>query len=172
MKRRFRFLALIAIPLLLIACHRGGTNINVGGDIYTAQPVVSSPYKVRVLDVSNDTKEVFDVDVIGLMWNGLDDALKKRGMLWSEKSGAMTHTLTAHIVEFKKGSMFGRWAPYCGDTVLVVRAELRQGNGTASVQIESKRKITYGQSPLTRAAWKKAFEGASEDIINQAMKKF
>ena len=173
MNRQIRFLALALITLFLIACHRGqGGNINVGGDLYSTQPEVSSPYKVKVVNVYNDTREVYDVDVIGLLWDGIDSSLKKRGMLPGQQTVGEPYVLEAHIVAFKKGSAADRWLPRVGDTVLVARAELSQG-GRSLATIESKRKIAYGsKGTFTRNAWRKVFEEVSEDIVNQAVKKF
>ncbi len=172
MARRIYFPALVFIAVFMFACHRGGTgDIHVAGDIYTPKEVVTSPYKVRVTDVSNDTHQVYDVDVIGLLWNGLEDSLRKRGMLWTPQLQGEPYILVGHIEYFKKGSMAERWLPYMGNTVLTVRVELSQG-GKQLASIESKRKIAFGGGTLTRNAWKKVFEEVSQDVVNQAVKKF
>ena len=172
MNRKIRFLALVLIALFMLACNRRGTgDIHVAGDRYQAQEVINSPYKVRVTDVFNDTHEVYDVDVIGSLWNGIEDSLKKRGMLWNPKSEGEPYAMEGHVLSFKKGDMAERFVPYLGDTVLTVRVELSKG-GTHLATIESKRKIAFGSGTLTRAAWKKIFEEVSEDVVNQAVKKF
>ena len=172
MAKRIRFAALVFIAIFMFACHRGGTgNIQVVGDIYGPKEVINSPYKVRVTDVSNDTHEVYDVDVIGLLWNGLEDSLKKRGMLWTPQFEGEPYTMEGYVEYFRKGSMGARWLPYVGNTVLTVRVELSQG-GRHLASIESKHKIAYGSGTFTRNAWKKIFEEACEDVVNQAIKKF
>ncbi len=172
MARRTLFPALVLIAVFMFACHRGGTgNIQVAGDIYSPREVINSPYKVRVTDVSNDTHQVYDVDVIGLLWNGLEDSLKKRGMLWTPELGGEPYTMEGHVVYFKEGSVAERLLPYVGDTVLSVTVELSQG-GRHLATIESKRKIAYGTGTFTRNAWKKVFEQVSEDVVNQAIKSF
>jgi hypothetical protein len=156
----------------MFACHRGAKgDIHVAGDIYTPKPVVTSPYKVRVADVFNDTHQVFDVDIIGLLWNGIQDSLKKRGMLWTTNAEGDPYVLEGHVVYFKKGDMAERFVPYLGDTVLAVRVELSRG-GAHIATIESKRKIAFGSGTITLSAWKKIFEQVSEDVVNQAVKKF
>ena len=128
MQRKFRLLALVFIALFMFACHRGGKgDIHAAGDIYTPKPVVTSPYKVRVADVFNDTHQVHDVDIIGLMWNGIEDSLKKRGMLWTTNSEGEPYVVEGHVVYFKKGGLAERFLPRLGDTVLEVRVELSQG---------------------------------------------
>ena len=172
MDRKIRLLALVFIALFMFACHKGGTeDIQAAGDVYAPKPVVASPYKVRVTDVSNDTHKVHDVDVIGLLWNGLEDSLKKRGMLWTPELEGEPYVMEGHVVKFKKGSVAERCMPYVGDTVLAVRVELSRG-GRPIATIESKHTIGFGRRTFTRNAWKKIFEQVSEDVVNQAVKKF
>lgn len=167
MNSRFHFLAVVFFALLLSACSRGHNEDIVIGP-YT--PSISSPIKISVTDVSNDTHEVFSVDVIGLFWNGLEDSLRKRGMLWTAKLGGKPYSLEAHILKYKEGSAPARLLPYAGDTVLVVRCELRDG-GREIATIEAKRKIGFGSSTLSRGAWRKIFSDVAEDVITQATKK-
>lgn len=172
MHRKIGLLALVFIPLFMFACHRGGKgDIHVAGDIYTPKPVVVSPYKAKVTEVFNDTHQVFDVDIIGLLWNGIDDSLKKRGMLWTANAEGEPYLMEGHVVYFKKGGMAERFLPRLGDTVLEVRVELSQG-GRRIATIEAKRKIAFGKRTITRNAWKKIFEEVSEDVVQQAVKKF
>ena len=172
MVRKIRFLALVIIAVFMFACHRGGTgDIQVAGDIYGPKEVINSPYKVRVTDVSNDTHKVHDVDVIGLLWDGIENSLKKRGMLWTPEIEGEPYIMEGHVVYFKKGSMAERFLPYMGNTVLNVSVELSQG-GRHLASIESKHKIAFGSGTFTRNAWKKIFEEVSEDVVNQAIKKF
>ncbi|MGA2402731.1 MAG: hypothetical protein ABSG91_13665 [Syntrophobacteraceae bacterium] len=172
MDRKIRLLALVAIALFMFACHKGGKgDIQTPGDAYKPKPVVNSPYKVRVADVSNDTHKVHDVDIIGLLWNGLEDSLKKRGMLWAPQLEGEPFIMEGHVVYFQKGSVAERCLPYVGNTVLAVRVELSRG-GRPIATIESKHTIGYGFRTFTRNAWKKIFEEVSEDVVDQATKKF
>ncbi len=172
MRKKIGLVAFVFIALAMFACNRRGTgDIHVQGDIYTPKAVVSSPYKVRVADVFNDTHKVWDVDVIGLTWNGIEDSLKKRGMLWTQEGEGDPYVMEAHVVYFKEGSMPGRLVPYIGDTVLTVRVELSRG-GAHIATIESKRKVAFGRGTIMYRAWKKVFEEVTEDIVNQAVKKF
>ena len=172
MHRKIRLLALVFIPLFMFACHKGGKkDIHAEAEIYSPKPEVVSPYKVKVADVFNDTHKVFDVDIIGLLWNGIDDSLKKRGMLWSPNAQGEPYVMEGHVVYFKKGGVAERFLPRLGDTVLEVKVELSQG-GRRIATIESKRKVTFGRETITRKAWKKVFEQVSEDVVQQAVKKF
>ena len=104
MHRKIRLLALVLIALSMFACHRGGKgDIHVASATYSPQPEVVSPYKVKVADVFNDTHEVFDVDIIGLLWNGIGDSLKKRGMLWTPDAAGEPYLMVGHVVYFRKG---------------------------------------------------------------------
>jgi hypothetical protein len=111
------------------------------------------------------------VDIIGLLWNGIDDSLKKRGMLWTPNAEGEPYMMEGHIVYFKKGGIVERCVPRLGDSVLTVRLELSQG-GRHIATIESKRKVTFGGGTFTRSAWKKIFEEVSEDVVQQAVKNF
>lgn len=167
MEGKFRFLAIFIFVALLFACHRGSRDDIIMGPYV---PAISSPTKIQVVDVSNDTREVFDVDVIGLLWTGLDDSLKKRGMYWTKEAGGKQYLLEAHVVKYRKGTHPGRLIPRMGDTVLVVKCELRDGDRQIAT-IESKRKIGFGDMLLSREAWRKIFSEVAEDVINQATRK-
>jgi len=173
MVRKIRFLPLIFIAVVMFACSiwRGSKGNQTESDVFTPKPVASSPYKVKVATVCNDTHKVHEVDVIGLLWNGIEESLKEKGMLWNEKVQGEPYVMECHVLYFKEGDMAERFVPYLGDTVLAVRVELSQG-GQHLATIESKRKVSYGRGTFTRRAWKKVFEEVSEDIVNQAVKKF
>jgi len=170
MFKKFRLLV-VFIALFMFACHRGGKDIQIGGEIYSPKPVVTSPYKVRVTDVFNDTHQVYDVDIIGLLWNGIEDSLKKKGMLWTSNAEVEPYLMEGHVDYFRKGEIIERCLPRLGDTELRVRVELSRG-GTHIATIESKHKVTFGRGTITVNAWKKVFDKAVEDVVNQAVKKF
>ncbi len=168
MSKSILLIALIFLACFLCACSRGSKQEVYSG--MSAPVVASSPIKVRVLDVSNDTHEVFDVDVIGLLWNGLQDSLRKRGMLWTPDLGGNPYIIEAHVVKYKKGSMAYRWAPYFGDTLLVVKCDIRDENRQIAT-IEAKRKVSFGSGTFTAGAWRKVFEEVSEEVISEAVRK-
>jgi len=167
MNKKIRFLAVLLCIVALFACSKRHKEDLVIGP-YT--PSISSPIKVKVTDVSNDTHKVFDVDVIGLLWTGLEDSLKKRGMLWNAQAGGQPYSLTGHVVQFKKGSAPGRLLPWYGDTLLEVRCELMDGSRSIAT-IEVKRKLSYGQATMTREVWKSVFTEVSEEVVMQALRK-
>jgi hypothetical protein len=167
MNRKIRFLAVVFLALFLCSCHRGTGDVINGPYV----PSISSPVKIRVVDVWNDTHEVFDVDVIGLLWGELDESLRKRGMLWNQQMGGQYLTLEAHIVKYKKGSMAGRLLPWYGDAVLVVQSTLKDGDRQLAA-IETKHRISFGSGTFTRNAWRKVFSETSEDVVTQAIRKF
>ncbi len=168
MKGKIRCLVVVLLALVLFACNRGGELDLIPGPYV---PAVSSPIKVKIADVSNDTHKVHDVDVIGLLWNGMEDSLKKRGMLWVPQMGGKPYIIEAHVVYFKKGHMAGRLLPYVGDTVLTVKCELKDGDERTLANIETKHKFSFGSKTLTRAAWRKLFEEVSEEVITEAVRK-
>ncbi|HYA43395.1 MAG TPA: hypothetical protein VEF34_18990 [Syntrophobacteraceae bacterium] len=173
MAGKIRFLALIFVAIALCACSiwRGSKDTQADNEVYTPKPVVSSPYKVKVAQVYNDTHKVHDVDVVGLLWDDMEESLKKRGMLWDEKTQGEPYVLEGHVLYFKEGDMAERCVPYLGDSVLAVRVELSQG-GQHLATIQSKRRISFGRGMFTRRAWNKVFREVSEDVVDQAVRKF
>lgn len=167
MVRITRFFAVVFCAFFLCSCGGGGDDIVIGP--YT--PAISSPVKIRVADVWNDTHRVYSVDVIGLLWNGLEDSLRRRGMLWTPQMGGQPLSLEAHVVQFKPGGMAQRFIPLYGDTTLEVTCSLRDGDREIAT-IESKHKIAMGSGTFTRNASKKIFAEVSEDVVNQAIRKF
>jgi hypothetical protein len=134
-----------------------------------AQAVLPARQDVRmkVIDVSNDTGELFDVDVIGMLWSGLDESLKRRGLLWTEDSPVAPLRLEAHILKYNKGNFFVRnLAPYWGKTQLTVRCEIKQEEREVA-SVESKETISMGHGGLMTGASRKIFSRVSEDIVNQ-----
>jgi hypothetical protein len=160
-------LVALLFTALLSGCARKSEDLVIGP--YT--PSISSPIKVKVADVSNNTGQLFDVDVIGLLWSGLEDSLRKRGMLWVPELGGQPYTLEARVVKFKKGGMGWRLLPRMGDTLLVAQCDIKS-DGRVIATIESTHQFSFGRETFTRAAWKKVFAEVSEDIINQAARKF
>lgn len=131
---------------------------------------VSQATAMRVLDVSNDTRQLFDVDVIGLLWNGIDQNLKARGLLWTGPASASPYTIEAHIVRYQKGSMWLRnILPMWGKTMLVVKCDLKK-EGRVIASVESSHSISIGGGSLTFNAWRKIFAQVSEDIVNQLLR--
>lgn len=127
----------------------------------------TSAVKIRVTDVSNNTGELFDVDVIGLLWSGLDEALRNRGMLWTPAFPEPPLTLEATITKYKKGSLLTRsLVPFAGNTVLVAQCELKDGTRVIS-SAESRETLSMGKGGMTFGAWRKIFGTVSEDLVRQ-----
>lgn len=130
-------------------------------------PAPVSSIKIRVLDVSNETHELYDVDVIGMMWSALEDSLKKRGMLWTPQTSGMPLTLEAHVLKYQEGSAWYRWIlPTWGKTVLTTKCDLKDG-GRLIASAEGKEAITFGHKTFTIDAWRKIFADVAEDLVSQ-----
>ena len=164
MKRSFCLLACIVMLFAITGCGSKHEELQV-----MPNPIPVSSMLVRVTDVSNNTTEIFDVDVIGLLWNSIDDSLKKRGMLWKPTSEGSPLSLEAHVTKYQKGNAWLRPCfPYWGRTLLEVKAELKdQGRvvGTA----EAKGKFTLGSGTFTRDGGQKIFAPVAEDIVSQLL---
>jgi hypothetical protein len=161
-KKTLCYVALVLMVAALWGC--SGTHQELPPP--TAAPAVSN-VKIRVMDVSNDTRELYEVDVIGMMWTALDDSLKKRGMFWTKDEPGLPLVLEAHVLKYQEGSVWLRpILPMWGKTVLTVKGELkREGQVVASA--DAKQAITFGHETFTVHAWRKIFAGVAEDLINQ-----
>ncbi len=171
MVKKIRFVALSLLPLCLLGCSLFG---HKGPGSQSPPPAVAevanSPIRIKVADVSNDTRQVFDVDAIGMLWDGVDKALAKRGMLWVPKSEGQPYVMDCHIVYFKESSLGKRVLPHFGDTILKVRVEIsRDGRHVATINVS--RTLGYGKGMWTLRAWKVVFADVSEDIVKQATAK-
>jgi hypothetical protein len=161
-KKALCYVALVLMVAALWGC--SGTREELPPP--TVAPAVSI-VKIRVVDVSNDTRELYEVDVIGMMWTALDDSLKKRGMFWTPDDPGPPLMLEAHVLKYQEGSVWLRpILPMWGKTVLTTKCELkREGQVVASAEI--KRSISFGSGTFTVNAWRKIFAGAAEDLVNE-----
>jgi len=123
--------------------------------------------KMRVVDVSNDTEELFDVDVIGMLWSALDQSLKRRDMLWTGEAAYAPYTIKAEIIKYQKGSAWYRWVlPMWGKTYLTVKCDVIK-DGSIFTTVEAQKEITIGDGTFTRGGWRKIFGEVAEDLIQQ-----
>lgn len=128
--------------------------------------------KIKVLDVSNSTSELFDVDVIGMLWSGLDESLKARGMLWAGQTAYAPMSLTANILKYQKGSAWYRWVvPRYGKTLLTVQCEVSK-DGRNLVTVTAEKEISFGDGTFTRHGWRKVFGEVAEDLVSRIAAKF
>ncbi len=126
---------------------------------------------VRVVDVSNETRELFDVDAIGLLWTGLDEGLRDRGLLWQGNPQIPVLKLYAKIIKYEKGNFltrpfFSTW----GKAHLVAACEVRDGDRVVATA-EAKHTISFGTEWLKRETWKKVFKVVGNDLIEQIARK-
>jgi hypothetical protein len=128
--------------------------------------------QIKVEDVSNSTGELFDVDLIGMLWSGLDEALKRRGMLWTGQAAYAPMSLTANILKYQKGSAWYRWVvPMYGKTLLTVQCEVTK-DGKNLMTVEANKDVSFGDGTFTRNAWRKVFGEVAEDLVSQIAAKF
>ena len=166
MKRISCILILLAVSLALLAC--GTTREET---MFRAETPVIPDTKLRVTDVSNKTGEIFDVDVIGNMWDALDASLYQRGILWDGSSTGQTLELHAEILDYQKGSFYLRnIVPPWGRTSIKARCIVTDGERVLASS-ETVQTITLGDGSFTTNAWRKIFKDAAEDLITQVLAK-
>jgi hypothetical protein len=122
--------------------------------------------RIKVVDVSNDSKNLPDVDMIGLLWDSLKEHLYKESLLWTSQSGGTPLFMTVHITKYKKGDDVQRWfLPGFGSTVLAVRCEVKDGDLLVAT-VEVQRSIAFGNG-IEYRAWKKVFAQVAEDAVRE-----
>lgn len=163
MVRKFSFVVFFLILVGLVACGRKVDDFAVDPDP-TRIPQMS--VKVRVADVTNATRELYDVDVIGMLWNALNDSLYRRGLLWMQEADVPVLTVEARVVRYKKGHAVLRAFPLAGNVELAVECDVKQG-GTLLETIESQRTISFGDEVFAKEAWRKIFSVVAEDVVSR-----
>jgi len=167
MLRKFAFVVFCLLLVFLSACGKKVDDLTVDPD---PRSIPQSDIKIRVADVANTTKELYDVDVIGMLWNALNDSLYRRGLLWMQEGEGPVLTIEARIVRYKKGHAVMRAFPYLGNVELVVECDVKQG-GSLIGSVESSRTISFGDELFAKEAWRKIFSVVGEDLINQISKR-
>ncbi|MGV8073411.1 MAG: hypothetical protein AB2L11_02455 [Syntrophobacteraceae bacterium] len=123
--------------------------------------------RIKVADVANKTQELFDVDAIGMLWNGLNQSLMQKGLLYMGEPSIPVLRLEASIVKYQKGHFLLRPViPYFGKTLLSVKCELKDGDRVIG-SVESEHTISMGKIEFTNRAWKKIFSEVAEDVVSQ-----
>lgn len=159
-----RKLASVLMALVVLASFSGcGSTPDENEAIYRQLPNI----KMKVVDVSNDTEELFDVDVIGMLWGALDQSLKRRDMLWPGEAAYAPYTIKASIIKYQKGSAWYRWVlPMWGKTYLTVKCDVVK-DGRIYTTVEAQKDITFGDGTFTRGAWRKIFGEVAEELVQQ-----
>jgi len=134
-------------------------------------PAMRQDVRIRVVDVANKTGELFDVDAIGMLWNGIEEALRSKGLLWTGDAGIPVMTLKAEIVKYQKGNVYLRQVlPIWGKTLLTAKCDLREGDRVVA-SAESTRTISMGKERFSFDAWKEIYRMVAEDLVNQVVQK-
>jgi hypothetical protein len=162
MKRAVYFLLVVMSLSALWGCGSTREELSAPASV----PAVSN-VQIRVVDVSNDTRELYDVDVIGMMWNALEDSLRKRGMLWTPDAPGLPLLLEARVLKYQEGNLWLRpILPMWGKTVLTAKCEVK-GEGRVVASAETNESITFGHETFTVGAWRKVFATVAEDLVTQ-----
>ena len=119
--------------------------------------------KIEVGQVTNETKETFDVNVEQMLTDAFAEELRKEAMLWDGGSDTKL-VLNSKIVEYAKGDAFKRWLlPGWGSTVLTIQCDLKDGNKVVG-SAEARRTVSIGGG-YTIGAWKTIFASVAKDVV-------
>lgn len=171
MRRTPRYLAFCLIVIFLSGSGCGKKRIDDFAVDPDPRTIPQSAVKIRVADVSNNTPDLYDVDVIGLMWNALNDSLYRRGLLWMEETETPPLIIEARVQKYRKGNAIVRGVvPYFGNVELVVECDVKQGDRLVGT-VESKRSISFADEVFTKEAWRKIFTAVGDDLVAQIAKR-
>jgi hypothetical protein len=160
-EKLLRHLLLILVLMAVWSCGTAQKDLKA-----TSGFILTPDTRIVVADVSNDTGQVVDVDVIGLFWDALSEALRKQNLLWTKGSAGTPLKLEAHLLKYKKGNALERWLiPGFGKTLLAVRCDLKEGMQVLAA-VEARRSISFGDGPLM-GAWKKIFTSVAEETVEE-----
>jgi hypothetical protein len=163
MKGRITFLPVALLLLVVLAVAPGCTHHEVKAD-FTGSPGPGA--KIKVVDVSNDTGDLFDVDVIGLMWGAIEEALQKKGLLWTSDFTGPVLEMEVHIVKYQASNVVARnMLPFGASTLVAAQYELKNG-GVKIASLKSNNYIAFGGS-YRYGAWRKIFLQAAEDLVKE-----
>jgi hypothetical protein len=161
----FRKILLTILVVMLVASWGCGSAHHTGKA--DSDFVLRPDIKIKVADVSNDTLTVSDVDMIGLLWDGLNQELHKESLLWTKNTPTSPLLLEAHIIKYQKGDDIQRMLlPGFGSTVLAVRCDVKDGDRVVAT-VEARQKVAYGDAMMTIKVWKKIFASVSEDAVKE-----
>lgn len=166
MTRKNLLILLCLVLGFLSGCGSKNEDIRSSSGAPSGTPV-RQDIRIKVVDVSNKTGELFDVDAIGMLWSGLDEALKNKGLLWSPGFAGTVLSMRAEIVDYRKGNLAMRTLlPFMGKTVLEVRCNLTEG-GRVVATAEARRSLSVGSGGFTVGAWRKVFGYVSQELVDQ-----
>jgi hypothetical protein len=168
-----RIAAVIMIGMLLtpfLGCSRNRPDLPVESSA-TEISAMRQDICIRVVDVSNKTRELYDVDAIGLLWTAMDESLRDRGLLWQGDKPIPVLKLEAEIIKYEKGNMFLRpFFSTWGKAHLVARCEVKDGDRVVATA-EAKHTVSLGTEWLKKETYKKVFKLVANDLINQIARK-
>jgi hypothetical protein len=166
MKASRMLLAMVLLTSLVYGCGRARDNTPV-----QSIPAMRQDLRIRVVDVSNKTGELYDVDTIGLLWNGIEESLRNKGLLWTGDTGVPVMSLRAEILKYQKGNVFLRPVlPMWGKTILTAKCELREGERVVT-SAEATRIVSVSKEGFSFDAWRDVYRTVAEDLVNQVVNK-
>ncbi|MGD9506756.1 MAG: hypothetical protein AB7W37_17755 [Syntrophobacteraceae bacterium] len=152
---------MVGFSLMLSGCGPSRQEVRV-----TPQAGFIPQGKVRVVDVSNATGELYDVDCIGMLWTALEDSLNQSGLLWTGGGESAPIEIKARIVKYDEGNLATRYlSPIGGDTELVVEYSIMK-SGKELYVIDSKHSYSFSGG-MTFGGWRKVFTVAAEDVVRE-----
>jgi hypothetical protein len=122
--------------------------------------------KIELGPVRNQTGHTFDLDVEKMLADALSQSLQENNLDWQANPGPKL-VLTVDIVQYEKGDAFKRWLmPGWGSTILEVRGDLNDADGSSVGSVDAKRTMDAGGA-YTIGAWRTIFRSIAHDIVSQ-----
>lgn len=166
MKSLRTFCAMLFLVSLVFGCGRARDEAP-----QPSVPAMRQDVRIRVVNVANKTGELFDVDAIGMLWNGMEESLRSKGLLWTGDADIPVMTLQAEILKYQKGNVFLRpLLPMWGKTYLMAKCDLWEGDRIVA-SAESSRTISAGKEGFSFSAWREIYRAVAEDLVSQITQK-
>jgi hypothetical protein len=138
----------IAVLLLGLALFTFNGCATFGTAVISQSELLPRPgAKVELRAVENLSGETFEVDVVGLMREAMQQALREQQFEWTSGSTVDRFIVDLGIVEYRPGNAFVRWLlPGVGSTVLGVRGTVGDAKtGAVAASILHERTVPAGE---------------------------
>jgi hypothetical protein len=130
------------------------------------EAALQSEFSIDTVEVTNNTGQVFDIDIEAMLTSALVEELNSQGL--SLKSG-FPYSLDVSIIQYEKGNAFSRWlVPGMGATILSVEARITDEEDNVLTQSQATRSIGAGGG-YTIGAWRRVFGEVADSLIDDVV---
>ena len=157
-----RLLTLLALAIAVSGCATTETQT------FKEDPLVRPGAKIQLGAVTIPEGSSYEIDVIGLMTEALEESLVEHDIAWQGDPAADRFVLDVVVDDYEPGNAFKRWLlPGYGSTIVHVSGTLTDmSTGVVAGELDHERAVHAGGG-YTIGAWKTIFDGIADDITTQ-----